>query len=281
MRLTYVGIHWLLSTALVASLMVTNSCYLTKGLVDGELSATTPHIAGTPLRVETANGSIKVAKADRRDVVIVAKISALTAERLAGSKISATRLGDGTLMIQCDWPGGKPESREVCSFDVQIPEAVGVSLESENGNLQIADLAGSAHLLTTNGNIDIDRHAGPIRANTTNGTVAVSEADGPVKVDTANGVVKISLATQAAGPIEVNGVNTAIDLAVGPAFMGTLSLGTTNGMLSVDPSIMARRQSVDPHEMQLAFGNSNAKSSATTVNGTIHVCPVSAADDTR
>jgi DUF4097 and DUF4098 domain-containing protein YvlB len=278
MRLTYVGIHWLLSTALVATLMVANSCYLTTGLVNGELSTTTPHVAGMPLRVDTANGSINVAKADRRDVAIVAKVSALNAERLAATKISATRLGDGTLMIQCNWPGGQPESREVCSFEVQIPEAVGVSLQSENGNLQLADLAGAAHLLATNGNIDIDRHAGPIKAYTTNGTVAISDAIGAVKVDTANGAVKIALAPQGAGPIEVNGVNTAIDLAVGPAFTGSLSLGTTSGMLSVDPSIMAPRQSGDPHEMQLAFGNSNAKSSATTVNGTIHVRAVSSAD---
>jgi Toastrack DUF4097 len=266
MRLTYVGIHWLMSTALVATLMVANSCYLTTDLDNGELSAATPHIAGMPLRVETANGSINVAKADRRDVAIVAKVSVLTAERLATTRISATRLGDGTLMIQCDWPGGQPESREACSFDVQIPEAVGVSLESENGNLQIADLAGTAHLLTTNGNVDIDRHAGPIKATTTNGTIAVSEAVGPVKADTANGAVKIALAPQATGPVEVNGVNTAIDLAVGPAFIGTLSLATTNGMLSVDPSVTVRNQSGDLHEMQLAFGNSNAKSSATTVN---------------
>jgi DUF4097 and DUF4098 domain-containing protein YvlB len=278
MRFTYVGIHWLASTALVATLMVANSCYLTTDLVNGKLSTTAPHIAGTALRVETANGSIKVAKVDRPDVAVVAQISALTAARLAGTKISATRFGDGTLMIQCDWPGGKPESREACSFDVQIPEAVGVSLESENGDLQLADLAGAAHLLTTNGNVHIDRQAGPIKATTTNGTVAVSEAVGPVKADTANGAIKIALAPQAAGPIEASGVNTAIDLAVGPAFAGTLSLSTTNGIVSVDPSVAASDLRGDAHDMQLVFNNSDAKSSATTVNGTIHVRSASGAD---
>ena len=164
MRVTYIGIHWLLSTALVASLMVATSCDSVAPLFEGERTVTAAHLAGTPLRVETANGSIKVAKSDRKDVEIIAKISATTAERLAAAKIVATRFGDNTLMVRCDWPNGKPESREACSFEVQIPDAVGINLDTENGNVQVSDLAGAADLCSTNGNIQIERHAGPVKA---------------------------------------------------------------------------------------------------------------------
>jgi hypothetical protein len=238
-------------------------------LVEGEQQIVVPHMAGAPLSVETGNGTITAGKVDRRDVQITAKIAAKSAERLAAAKVVAARGPDHRLFVHCEWPDGGPKDRESCSFSVQIPDAVGVALTSENGDVSSSQLAGNAHLLTTNGNIDIDRHAGPIRARTTNGSVTIADAAGAVKADTANGALHVALAPNSAGPVELDGVNSSIELKIGPAFAGMLSLGTTNGRVTADTAL--RPTTSDAHEMEIDFGHTPQKSSATTVNGTIHI----------
>jgi hypothetical protein len=271
MKSLYVLYPQLLVAALLAYLVASGGNNGLAPLLDGEQTLTVPHVTGAPLMVDTAIGSITVKKSNRADVQITAKISAISAERLAAAKIVTTRGVDDTLTVRCQWPDGQPKPREACSFEVEVPDAVGVTLNSENGNVTASDLAGQAHLLTTNGNVEVDRHAGPVRAVTTNGTITVSEVGGAVKAFTANGAVDIALAPNAAGPIDADGVNSTIKLTVGHAFTGNLSLGATNGSVSVDPSLEARASGNDPHEMRIAFGNGDQKSSATTVNGTVRV----------
>jgi DUF4097 and DUF4098 domain-containing protein YvlB len=271
MKSLYVLYPQLLVAALLAYLVASGGSNGLAPLLDGEQALTVAHVTGAPLVVDTANGSITVKKSNRADVQITANISAISAERLAAAKIVTTRGVDDTLTIGCQWPGGQPKPREACSFDVEIPDAVGVTLNSENGNVRASNLAGQAHLLTTNGNVEVDRHAGPVRAVTTNGTVTLSEVAGPVKAFTANGAIDIVLARNSAAPIDADGVNSTIKLTVGHAFAGNLSLAATNGSVSVDPSLEARAAGNDPHEMQIAFGNGDQKSSATTINGTVRV----------
>ncbi len=261
----------LLIAALLAFAIGSTSSNRLAPLVDGEQALTVAHVTGAPLVVDTANGSITVKRSNRADVQITAKISAISAERIAAAKIVTTRGVDDTLTVCCQWPGGQPKPREACSFDVEVPDAVGVTLNSENGNVRASNLAGQAYLLSTNGNIDVDHHAGPVRAATTNGTVTLSEVEGPVKAFTANGAIDVVLAPNSAGPIDADGVNSAIKLTVGHAFSGNLLLGATNGSVSVDPSLEARTTGNDQHEMQIAFGNGVQKSSATTINGTVRV----------
>ena len=269
MRILHALSPQLLVVALLAFLVASGSSHTAAPLQEGEQTVVTGHVSGAPLSVETANGSITATKTDRRDVQIVAKIAAISAERLAAAKVVATRGPDHTLFVRCEWPEGGPKDRESCSFNVQIPDAAGVALTSENGDVSSSQLAGNAHLLTTNGNIDIDRHAGPIRARTTNGSVTIDGAEGPVKTGTSNGAIDIALTPNSAGPIEADGVNSKIELKVGPSFAGTLSLGTTNGRITADTAL--RPTTSDAHEMEIDFGHTPQKSSATTVNGTIHV----------
>jgi hypothetical protein len=271
MKSLYVLYPQLLVAAFLAYLVASGGSNGRAPLADGEQILTVAHVTGAPLVVDTANGSITVKKGNRADVQIVAKISALSAERLAAAKIVTSRGVDDTLTVRCQWPGGQPKPREACSFEVEIPDAVGVTLYSENGNVRASDLAGQAHLLTTNGNVEVDRHAGPVRAVTTNGTVTLSEVAGPVKAFTANGAIDVALAPNAVGPIDADGVNSTIKLTVGHAFAGNLTLGATNGSVSIDPSLEARATGNDPHEMQIAFGSGDQKSSATTINGNVRV----------
>lgn len=269
MRVLHALSPQLLIAALLAFLVATGSSHTAAPLHEGEQRVVTGHVSGAPLSVEAANGSITATKTDRRDVQIVAKIAAISAERLAAAKVVATRGPDHTLFVRCEWPEGGPKDRESCSFNVQIPDAAGVALTSENGDVSSSQLAGDAHLLTTNGNIDLDRHAGPIRARTTNGSVTIADAPGAVKAGASNGALRVALTPNSTGPVELDGINSSIELKVGPAFAGTLSLGTTNGRVTADTAL--RPTTSNAHEMEIDFGHTPQKSSATTVNGTIHV----------
>lgn len=240
-------------------------------LIEGVRTASADHVAGTPLRVATTNGAIIVTKSDRPDVEIVAKVRAQTQERLDAAEIVAERGPDQTLSIHVAWPGNRPLNREGCSFEISIPDATGVTLVTDNGSLDTTDLSGTAILSTTNGSIAVNHHAGPIQAATTNGTVDVSAAQGSVTANAVNGEINISLASEATGPIEANAVNGTIELNVGPSFVGELSLSTTNGTVAIDSALQPRATSKSKSNAQLLFGTSSQRSTATTVNGSVHV----------
>jgi hypothetical protein len=281
MKFPSVGVRRQFSLVLMAAIAVAGGCNHAAPLHKGQKTVTAAHVAGAPLHVETGNGSITIIKSDRPDVEIVGDISATSEERLAAAKIVATRGDHNTLDVRCEWPDGGPTAGEGCSFQIQIPDAVGVTLVTENGNVQSSDLAGPAKLQTSNGNVTASRQAGPIDAETGNGTVSVSDAAGAVKAATSNGSISIALAPTSAGPIEASGANAMIDLAVGPSFAGTLSLAVTNGIVKVDPSIKAKVLNGDPHDTQLEFGPGGEKSSATTVNGAVRVRAITNGDGAR
>jgi len=228
-------------------------------------------VAGAALAVTTTNGAINVAKNGRGDVQIVAKIHAESEARARATKVIAERGADQTLSIRVEWPDGRAHSREGCDFEIAVPESNGVTLVTDNGQLHIADLAGAANLQSSNGRIEVDNHAGPIAATTINGEVNIAGATASVKAGATNGALKIALAPESPGPVELETTNGAIELAVGPAFAGKLSLETTIGMISIDESVEGRRVESDGHHVELAFGPSDAQSSASTVTGAVHV----------
>src|SRR5215813_7137297 len=68
------------------------------------------HVAGKPISVETANGSISVAGVSgEKDVTVVAKLRARTQERLDATKVLAERKDDNSLSIYVQWPDNNRE----------------------------------------------------------------------------------------------------------------------------------------------------------------------------
>jgi DUF4097 and DUF4098 domain-containing protein YvlB len=261
-----------LAVLFLAVISTTIGCALVASpLEHGHKTINVPHVTCKPLDVQTNNGSIVVTRSDRPDVEIAGDIAATTPERVAAAKIVATRNADGTLVVRCDWPDGQPLDGEGCSFVVNIPDATGVTLHTDNGSLQAVDFAGPAKMQTTNGNITLDRQAGDIDANTQNGQIKISEAAGAVKAGTANGEIGIALSAASTGPVEASGVNASVNLVIGHAFTGQLSLSTLNGSVQVDSSVKARSESAGMNELQLSFADGGAKSSASTVNGAVYV----------
>jgi DUF4097 and DUF4098 domain-containing protein YvlB len=222
--------------------------------------------AGSAVRVESRNGSISVRKAERSDVRISAELRATSAERLKAAVIRAERDASGTLVIDTVWPDGGRQSSEGVTFNIELPEAAGVTLESSNGSLTVAGLRGEAKLTTSNGSIIAREHAGALRARTTNGSIDLLQVSGPIDAESSNGSAEVVLSDDNAGPVRVDTYNGDVRITLGAAFKGTLSARTSNGSVTMPAG--ATQASKTSASLTLSEGPA---STVTTSNGSVTV----------
>lgn len=193
--------------------------------------------AGAGLDIETANGAIEVTETQRDDVLVRAKIRAMTQERADAVVLEASS-ASGDLEVRAVWPEGRMPSEGV-SMVVEAPGGRAVAARTQNGAVTVTGFAGGAAVRTSNGRIEVQGHDGPVRAETSNGRVQVVEASGAVTVRTSNGRVLVELADASAGPVSIDTSNGAVELRAGPAFAGVLEARTSNGSISVEDSCEA------------------------------------------
>jgi hypothetical protein len=248
-----------------------------------------PHQRGAALHVTAVNGSVVVGRSDRDDVQIVARLKAVSPERLETAKVVADRDEGGALSVSVDWPEGKPRNREGCSFEVLIPDAVDVTLRTTNGGIDLAGLGGKADLQTSNGGVDVKEHHGPLEATTSNGRITatgihgtidastsngrieIADATGRIDATTSNGAIAVALAPEGPGPIKARTSNGPIRLDLSPAMQGRLTLTASNGSVRVDPSWEAKVKAQQKNHAVLDLGDSDYQSIAETSNGSIEV----------
>lgn len=255
---------------------------------------TVPHQPAAAIRVETRNGSVTLRKAARDDVEITARLAATTTERLEQAHVVADRQPDGALLVKVNWPD-RWRSREGCAFDIALPDAVGVTIDTSNGAIEIADFAGPAELDSSNGHIRVANHSGDVHADTSNGAITLSNIAGSVHadssngrivlrgvagkatVDTSNGGVEIELADHAPGPLNVDTSNGNVEIRLGAAFIGEMQLSTSNGRIQFDAAGATRVRQTGRRHATLVFGSNATRSQVRTSNGSITVAQTAAA----
>ncbi len=236
-------------------------------------TSTLPHVAGKAVDVQTDNGSISVVKAASSEVTITASLKAISQERLDAATVTAGRDERGTLVVRVVWPDRR-QSSEGCSFEIALPDAVGATLTTSNGSVNIAGLSGPAELHSSNGAIVARDHAGTIDAQTSNGKIELDELGSPVKASTSNGAISVVLRADAPGPVRLDTSNGSIDLTLSPAFVGSLSLDTSNGGVTVAGADKASISQINKNSGLLVFGpagDSAPASKARTSNGHIKI----------
>jgi hypothetical protein len=268
MRTSVVG------TIVVAFLVVAAGCRR----ADFRETRTTsvPHVSGSPLSVETANGAITVEASapvpgSPSEVSIVAEIRATTAERLAATKVLADRDGGGRLSVRLEWPDGRREGSEGCSFSIRLPDANGVEAAASNGKVRVAGLAGGARLRTSNGAVVVSGHRGDVAVKTSNGSVEVAGATARTDVETSNGRIHVSLAEDGTGPALLQTSNGSIRLSVGAAFRGTIDADTSNGSVEVTGVAGAQVDRRSRTSARVVVSGGDAASRLRTSNGSIEV----------
>lgn len=225
------------------------------------------HVSGAGLRVKNSNGSIRAVQAHRADVGIVARLCCRTQERLDATRIVAEREGD-LLSVYVEWADGRRRNGEGCSFEVQLPEAVGVELRSSNGALECVGLGGEASLHTSNGRIEIADHAGPVVACTSNGKIVAEEVSESMELRTSNGSIR---AVNVVSPVVATTSNGSVSLELATDFSGEMSANTSNAKLDVSGLDNARLISSSKQRVVFAMGDSATKSRVSTSNGSVRI----------
>lgn len=221
--------------------------------VTGEKQATgtatrAPTGTAGPLSVTTDNGSVEVqGRSDATEIKVLATFRARTQERLDAAKVVIIANPAGGASISVEWPDGERQSNEGCSMVIVVPDAVGVSIDTNNGRITIDGLAGTATLKSSNGAITVKDHQGDVNAQTSNGrieahgvtgsldldtrngAISITEALSTVKAVTNNGRINVKLAGEQSGSVTLKSSNGGIDFEPGPLFVGALSARTSNG----------------------------------------------------
>jgi hypothetical protein len=188
--------------------------------------------AGGYLQLTNTNGNVDVTAWDRQEVEIIAykEVKASdkeTAENLLKKLVIDVRERNGEIIIDTDYPqrsgsgsvfswlfGGNGKSFSV-QYELKVPRQIDLNLETTNGDIDVAAIAGRIRLESTNGQIDGSDIQGVARCRTTNGSIKMefSEISGEDKMSfkSTNGSIKLYLPDDFAADVELKTTNGHID----------------------------------------------------------------------
>ncbi len=161
--------------------------------------------------VHSENGDVDVSTHDGERVVVTARLSGPSEERVEGVEVAGPT-GDGDLSVALEGT-----TRVSAGFDVQVPAGTAVGeLETSNGDVEVRDVAGVESASSENGDVTV-RSAGP---------VSTAETD--------NGEVAVDLPAPLPGDVTVASDNGDVDASLSPDADAELVARTDNGDASID-----------------------------------------------
>lgn len=187
--------------------------------------------SGGSIAVANVNGSVRVEAWDRDEVRVeavkrVKSGSRSKAEDVMGRiEVAVEQRGDH-LEIETrlprngdsgflDWLVGNDSNAQV-SYEIRVPRSTDVEVDTVNGKVRIAGVAGRVEANTTNGGIEMADLRGSVQAGTTNGGIDVelSEvADGrDMRLSTTNGGISLRLPRDVRASVDADTTNGGIDI---------------------------------------------------------------------
>jgi Putative adhesin len=204
------------------------------------------------LEVDAApNGGITVRGEGRRtDVRVRAKVVAQARTEEAARALAAEVRIETAGVVRATGPRLTGHDRSYwVSYEVFVPEATDLKLETMNGGIALKDVKGAVEFKTMNGGVTVDSAAGSVHGRTTNGGVDIAlrgaswEGDG-LDVETTNGGVKVT---------------------VPPDYNARLVTSTVNGGLRVDFPVTVEGRLDRRLDVELGHGGPTVR--AVTTNG--------------
>jgi DUF4097 and DUF4098 domain-containing protein YvlB len=164
------------------------------------------------------NGGVAVYGWDRNEIRVVAKLQAQArSQGAAEALLRDVEIRSTSSDVHAEGPrAGRDESWSV-SFEVYVPRRADLDLQTRNGGIRIADVAGDIRFDAVNGGVRLSGLAGDVRGATQNGGVQVTlDGDrwrgGGLDVRTQNGGVKIEVPERYNAQLETGTVNGGFDL---------------------------------------------------------------------
>lgn len=187
------------------------------------------------LRVETGNGQISVTGDDTDEISITARLR----ESDEGDASYSIRSDGAAIVVEGTCDGGWLDQCSV-GFDVVVPAALAVELETDNGRVTVRDLEGRIEAETDNGEISGDGLGSPdVHVRSDNGRIELEFASSPeaVTATTDNGAVVIRIPDDGdAHDVSTSTDNGSIDVDVrsDPASDRSITVETDNGSIDVE-----------------------------------------------
>ena len=121
------------------------------------------------------------------------------------------------------WSGEKKKHwRGRVSFEVTLPEGIGVSAESHNGRIDLENVKADARLETHNGAIFADAHEGSLNIESQNGPIRIEDQRGDLTVETHNGRIDVA-AIESTFRLSTHNTPINIDLSETERIEGTIT----------------------------------------------------------
>jgi DUF4097 and DUF4098 domain-containing protein YvlB len=149
------------------------------------------------------------------------------------------------------------------SFVIHTPSAVGTSLKTSGGNIDLANLSGNEDFKTSGGNLHIDRLSGKITGRTSGGNVSIVNSKDNIDLQTSGGNMS---AQHCEGTIRLQTSGGNLDLTdINGNIKATTSGGHVGGS-NVTGELQARTSGGN-----IDFDNMTGSLAASTSGGNIHV----------
>jgi len=212
-------------------------------------------LAGRSLRVDGGgNGGVEIEGWDRDSVDVRANIGVTASTEEEAREIAravTVEIKDGA--ITADGPASRRRASWWVSFEIRVPRATNLEVETSNGPLGVAGVRGRMDLRTSNGPLTLHDVSGDVRGRTSNGPLHVtlsgtrwegegldaSTSNGPATLIVPDGYAAHLVTGTVNGPIHVDfpvTVQGRIDRRIETDIGGggkTIRVMTTNGPLEV------------------------------------------------
>lgn len=220
------------------------------------------------VRIRDLNGSVRVARAPGREVLITAtkrwrgrrpqEVQLVAVPEPGGVTACALWGDDGECSAErYESRGGhrswfqqvvRKRSSVTVDYVVALPAGVRVDARTTNGRVTIADASAEVIAHTVNGSVTVGASSGPVRAKSVNGSVRAR--------------LESLLAT---GGVELHTVNGSVAALLPSGANADVRLETTNGKVSSDFALTL--QQGDRRSLRGTLGSGGQRVSLETVNG--------------
>jgi Toastrack DUF4097 len=208
-----------------------------------------------PIDVDAGrNGGIRVRGWDRNDVLVRAKVVAWAdTDAEARALVRGVQVETTGGRVRAYGRDGSSDGGWSVSYDIQVPRAAVLALQTRNGGISIADFRGTATFRAQNGGVSLTDVGGDLRGGTTNGGVTVD----------------LSGDRWEGAGLDVETRNGGVRLTVPSNFSAELETGTTHGGLNIDFPVTVTG-TLNRH-LTTTLGAGGAKIRAITTNGGVTV----------
>ena len=190
---------------------------------------------GRLVRVQNANGRIRVVGEERSDIEVVAtKVGRAESDDAAAALLREIRvlcgLAGGALEVEVDVPR-RWNRRGHAHLEMRVPRGMSVEVSTSNGKICVENLCGAVRAHSSNGSVDVVSVVGNIDVRASNAKVCCSCTQGHLVARSSNGKIQLE---DHRGSIDASTSNGLIIADVEELGQGGVLLATSNGRIVLE-----------------------------------------------